>query len=124
MSRHFIILVIRWLGNSLGLAIFAAWSSLGLHLAPGWQTLLTASLVFTLVNLLLRTIITFIALPFLFITLGFFSLLLNSLMVFLADLFYGGLVIENWWSLAVVGAGLAVINYLITICFRQKRSAI
>lgn len=120
MKRQFLTFVVRWAGNSLVFVCLTVWPGSGVHLAPGWLTLITASLLITLLNVFLKPLIVFIGLPFLFITLGFFSLLINGLMVFLAAAFYDKLVIETWWWAMIAGLGLALANYLITIRLRPS----
>ena len=74
--------VLKWLITSL--AIFAAiYLVPGIHFTgPGWQLGLIAA-IFSMVNLLLRPILTLITCPMIILTLGLFSVAINALMLML-----------------------------------------
>ena len=115
MKRHFLIFAARWLGNSLILALLASWPDAGLSLGSGPLPVFWAGLAVTLVNALLRPVLVLAALPFLMVTLGFFTLAVNYAVIYLSAKFYGPFEIDGlFWGLA---AGLAVglINYLVTV---------
>jgi len=74
--------VLKWLITSL--AIFAAiYLVPGIHFTgPGWQLGIIAA-IFSMVNLLLRPILTLITCPMIILTLGLFSVAINALMLML-----------------------------------------
>jgi putative membrane protein len=74
--------VLKWLITSL--AIFAAiYLVPGIHFTgPGWQLGIIAA-IFSVVNLLLRPILTLITCPMIILTLGLFSVAINALMLML-----------------------------------------
>ena len=74
--------ILKWLITSL--AIFAAiYLVPGIHFTgPGWQLGIIAA-IFSVVNLLLRPILTLITCPMIILTLGLFSVAINALMLML-----------------------------------------
>jgi putative membrane protein len=74
--------ILKWLITSL--AIFAAiYLVPGIHFTgPGWQLGIIAA-IFSIVNLLLRPILTLITCPMIILTLGLFSVAINALMLML-----------------------------------------
>ena len=74
--------VLKWLITSL--AIFAAiYLVPGIHFTgPGWQLGIIAA-IFSMVNLLIRPILTLITCPMIILTLGLFSVAINALMLIL-----------------------------------------
>ena len=115
MKQQFLIFATRWLANSLILSLMAIWPNSGLMLEANIISVFSTGLVLTLINALIKPIIILTALPLLTVTLGFFTLLINTLVVYLTDKFYGGLEVEGWFWVAVTGLAIALINYCITI---------
>ena len=121
MKQQFLIFLTRWLGNSLVLAVIIAWPNSGLSLDPGGGlSIFIAGLILTLVNAFMKPLIVVTFLPFLFITLGFFTLLINALMIFITAKFYTGLTLEGWFWGAITGLVVALINYLITVVLSNE----
>ena len=57
-----------------------------------------ASIYLTILNLILKPILNFILTPFAFLTLGFLRLIINSLTLFLADIFVEGFQVISFSS--------------------------
>lgn len=76
-------LMIRWL-----LLAFAVWVAAelvsGIHLA-GWRSSLGVALILGLLNLYLRPALVLLALPLTILTLGFFLVVINALLLLLAS---------------------------------------
>jgi putative membrane protein len=66
-------------------------------------TVLIASVVLVLVNFFIKPVVTLVSFPINFITLGFFSLVISALMLFLTAYLVGGITIAN--------TGILTINY-------------
>lgn len=120
MKQQFLIFATRWLGNSLVLAILVVWPNSGVYLAAGGLTIFIAGLILTLANAFLKPLIVLTALPFLFITLGFFTLLTNYLTLYLTARFYPELKIEGWFWTMVAGLAVGLVNYLISLSLSYK----
>lgn len=76
--------------------------------ADAWEQVLVVvvvALIFTLVNLVIKPVVSLFALPLTILTLGLFSLVVNALMVLLTSWLSGftdfGLHVDGfWWALA------------------------
>jgi putative membrane protein len=73
-----------------------------------------AGLIFSVVNTVLKPVLTVFALPFIILTLGLFTLVINGLLVYVAIALTPGLEIGFWgavWS----GVIMSVSNYAINV---------
>jgi putative membrane protein len=92
-----------------------------------WATLIIASIVLTLLQKLVRPILTVLFLPFNIITLGLFAWLINVLILWLALVFVpgfhidqvtlGGMHFGSFMSLVVVSFALSLIQAIIEFVF-------
>ena len=102
-------LILRWLINTL--AIFVAVLLVpGISFSgPGWQ-LGVVALVFGLVNLALRPLLTLLTCPLMILTLGLFGLVINALLLALTAQIAGSVGVQftvaGFWP--AVGGGLVI----------------
>lgn len=66
------------------------------------QTVLTAAVIIVLINFFVKPIVNLISFPINFVTLGFFSLIINAGLLYLATYLAGGIKIES---------GILTVNY-------------
>lgn len=97
-----------------GLGLWAAAQLLpGIHWDGGVLYLLVAGAVLGLLNLLVKPILTLFSIPLLLITLGLFYLVINGVMLWLADLLLARLHVDGFlWAIAG-GLFLAVFNLFV-----------
>jgi len=85
-------------------------------IVPGTSVTLTGALVAAVVlgalNLFIRPILLILTFPITVITLGFFSLVINALLVMLAAALVPGFVITGFWTALFFALVLAVINWV------------
>ncbi len=100
----------QWLLSSAVLVIVA-------YVVPGFRinsfgTAMIASLVVGLLNILIRPALLFLSIPINFLTLGFFTFVINAIILRLAAGLLSGFEISGWIS-AILGAiVLSIVNYL------------
>jgi putative membrane protein len=88
-------------------------------LVPGisWQGgllyLLLAGLVFGLINLVVKPLVTFFSLPLIVLTLGLFYLVVNALMLLLADFLLAGLRVAGFVPALLGGVVIALFNWMV-----------
>jgi putative membrane protein len=70
-------------------------------------------LVIGLINLLVKPLVTVLSLPLIILTLGFFFLVINALMFYLASWLLPGLAIEGCLPAFLGGLVLAVLNWIV-----------
>lgn len=112
MKRQFATFLLRWILNSVG--IWVAVRLLGnenTEMTSVW-TFMTAGLIFSLVNSILKPIITILALPAILFTLGLFTLVVNGLMVYISLALAPGISMTFVHSI-VAGIILSLVNYII-----------
>jgi uncharacterized membrane protein YvlD (DUF360 family) len=96
------------------LAIWSmAWFVPGLEL-HGWQWAIWAAATIGLLNALVRPFLLVVMLPFTVLTLGLFSIILNALIVLLADLALPGLDVADFLAAIWTVLGLAAVNTVVT----------
>jgi putative membrane protein len=111
---------IRWLVNIVALIIVA-------RVVPGisvgdWQALIVAAFVLGLLNAFLRPVLIFVTLPIAVLTLGIFTLFINTFLFYLASKLVRGFVIESFWS-AFWGALLfSIISFVINMTLKPSRT--
>jgi len=85
----------------------------GIHYTGDLWYLLLAGLVIGLINLLVKPIVSFFSFPLIVLTLGLFYLVINGLMMLLADWLLDGLRIDGCLPAILGGLIIAVVNWLV-----------
>ena len=122
MQRQFTIFLVRWLLNSFGL-----WVAVRL-LGPGLSdaqvdanalVFLSAGLIFSIVNAIVRPIVIILSLPAILLTLGLFIVVVNGVMVYISLQLAPGLQMSFWHSI-LTGIILSLINYIVSSVFEMN----
>ena len=71
-----------------------------------------AGLILTAANLLIRPILFLITLPINFLTIGLFTLIVNTWMVMLTDTLLGSLYIPGFWLAFTTALIVSIFNFL------------
>ena len=87
-------LLLRWAISALSV-FAAAYLVPGVHVANLWSALI-AALIIGLINALIRPILLLLTLPINILTLGFFTLIINALMFWLASDIAKGFSVANF----------------------------
>jgi putative membrane protein len=99
----------HWLIGTLSILITA-------YLIPGVQVTFVGALVLAvvlaLINILIKPVLFFLTLPINILSLGLFSLVLNALLVMLADKIVPGFSISGFWIALLFSIVLSLINGL------------
>lgn len=111
-------MIIRWVINAV--ALYAAIALVpGLQPTnPNWQTYVWLALIFGLVNALVRPILKFLTCPLIILTLGLFTLIVNTLLFYITDmigdLFNVGLQDFGFWSAFLGALIVSIISVILT----------
>jgi putative membrane protein len=111
----------RWAFNVVALFV-AAWILSGVTYGDQWWTLLIAGIVFTLVNMFVKPILTILSIPFIIVTLGLFYFLLNILMLYVTDWIVPDFEIETFWWGALAAIIVSVVNWILQQVFGESRT--
>lgn len=116
-------LLFRWLFNSLVL-IVVAYVTPGISFVSFWAVLIT-SLVLGLLNALVRPLLIFLTLPINILTLGFFTLIINAVIFWLASTMVRGFEVSNFtaafWGALVYSLIVTLINLISADNYKVKK---
>jgi putative membrane protein len=91
-------LILRLLLNAV--AVLALANILSGIYVDGYASAIIVALVLSILNLLVKPILVIFTLPVTIITLGLFLLVINGIIILLADEFIDGFSVENiWWAI-------------------------
>lgn len=116
MKRQFIIFVIRWILNSVGLWIAVRIFGTGysnVQIDNSAYVFLVAGLIFSIVNAVVKPGVIILALPAILVTLGLFTIIVNGLMVYISLRLAPHLQMTFWHSV-LTGLVLSLVNYIVS----------
>lgn len=119
MQRQFVSFLIRWVLNSFGLWIAVRLLGSGysdVEIDANVWVFLSAGLIFSLINSILRPIVIILSLPAILLTLGLFILVVNGIMVYVSLQLAPGLSMSFGNSI-LTGIILSLINYIVSSAF-------
>lgn len=79
----------------------------------GFTAALLTAIVIGLVNALIKPILTFLTIPITILTLGLFLLVINALMILLADYLVGGFSVDGFWWALIFSVLLSFVNTIL-----------
>jgi putative membrane protein len=108
--------LIRWLVTTLAVFLTA-------HIVPGIQydtmgALLCASLLLGIVNALVRPVLLLLSLPLILVTMGFFILVINALMLKLVAGLVAGFHVETFWTAFFGAILIGFVSWILNSFFR------
>ena len=114
MKDQLITFINRWLLNSFLLWILVSiFGNVSNHSAG---TFFLAGLIFSVVNSSLKTILTILSLPMIIVTFGFFTLIVNGLIVWISMILAPNISM-GFWNSVIVGAAMSLLNYSLSQFF-------
>lgn len=108
-------LIIRLLITAV-VAFFLTKILSGVHF-DGFSTAIIFAIVLGLLNIFVKPILKLLGLPLTIITLGLFSLVINALVILLADYFVDGMAIDGFWWALIFSIALSVLTSLLSGIF-------
>ena len=122
--------VLKVVVNALALAV-AAWLVDGIRLTSSTEesqfvTLLVVGLIFGVVNAFVRPIVTLLSLPFIILTLGLLSFVINALMLEIVDWASNSLGIAFdsgpfFWSTLGAAVIVTLVSMILSVMVPEKR---
>jgi len=104
-------LIIRLLVTAV-VAFFLTKVLSGVHF-DGFSTAIIFAIVLGVLNLIVSPVLKILGLPLTIITLGLFSLVINALVVLIADYFIDGMTIDGFWWAFIFSIALSLITSLL-----------
>lgn len=111
-----------WLANAIGL-FTAAMLFAGVDYGDKLAVLLLASLIFGVVNSLIRPLIVIISLPAMVLTLGLFTLVVNTFMLYITSRLYPAFQLHSVIDAVGSVVILWLVNYLFEIYILKEKTA-
>lgn len=116
MKKEFSLFVLRWILNSFGLWVAVRIFGTGYsdaELGASTWVFLSAGLIFSIINAVLRPIVIILSLPAILVTLGLFTIVVNGLMVYISLKLAPGLHMTFMYSI-ITGIVLSLVNYIVS----------
>ena len=104
--------VLRYLGT-VAAVILTVRLVPGIAIEGGWETTLLVALVWSVIMLVVKPVLSILTLPITIITLGLFSFILNALFFWAMTLLVPGFVVEGFWSALLGSLVLSIFTWLI-----------
>lgn len=110
--------LIRWFITTLSVMGAA-------HIIPGISydsagALFTAALLLGIINALVRPVLLILSLPFIIVTMGFFILVINALLLLFVSSLVRGFHVEGFWTALFAGLVIGFISWLLSSFFRAS----
>jgi len=121
--------IIRWAINALALyaAIVVTNSVIpgGINLQnPTWQSYVWLGLIFGLINALVRPLLAFLTCPLIILTLGLFTLVINTFLFYLVGwlgtFFNVGYVVNSFWAALLGAIVVSVVSIALSVVLRDE----
>jgi len=110
--------LIRWLVTTI--AVFVAVKiNIGIS-CHGAGTLLGASLLLGIINAFVRPILLLLSIPFIIVTMGFFILVVNALMLMLVDQIIPPFHVDGFWSAFFGSIVIGFVSWILSSFFRTS----
>jgi putative membrane protein len=91
----------------------------GVHF-EGFSTAIIFAIVLGVLNVIVKPILSLFGLPLTIITLGFFALVINALIILIADYFIDSMEINGFWWAFIFSILLSIITSLANSIFADK----
>lgn len=88
--------------------------------AENWTALICTALLLVIINAVIRPVIVLLSLPFILVTLGFFILVINALLLKLAGAIVPGFVVGGFWSAFFGAIVISVVNWALSAFFKDR----
>lgn len=82
--------------------------------------LVIAALIFSIVNMFLKPILVVLSLPFIVVTLGLFTVIINGALLYLTDSLYDSFSIESFGVTVLAALIISFVNMVLTTVFGDK----
>ncbi len=115
--------VLRWVINAAGL-FAAVWIVPGIEYLGEWTGILWLALIIGLLNALVRPLLKFLTCPLIILTLGLFTIVINTVMLLLTRTIGQslgiGLMVDGFWSAVLGSLVMSVVSIVMSVIFRDE----
>jgi len=115
--------ILRWAINAIALFL-AVYIVPGVNLEGGFTSIIWLALIFGLINAFLRPLLKLLTCPLIFLTLGLFTLLINTFLFWLTGQvgqFVGiSLTINGFWPAFFGGLVVTVVSVIMSLILKDE----
>jgi putative membrane protein len=117
--------VLRWVINAIALYL-AILVLPGIDLKSGFVSIIWLALIFGFVNALFRPLLKFLTCPLIMLTLGLFTIVINTFLFWLTSVigqsFGLALIISDpvWWNAFLGGLVVSVVSVIMTLILKDE----
>jgi len=105
-----------------GIALYSsAYFIQGIYYENGLFNLILAAIFFGLINAIIKPILTLLSLPFIFLTLGIFYLVINTFIVYFSFKIIPGFNIDSLFSAFLAAVLISILNWIFSWLFALKK---
>ena len=113
----------RWAINAVALYV-AVLVVPGIDLRGSWTDVLWLALIIGLLNALVRPLLKFLTCPLIILTLGLFTIVINTIMLLLtsriAQGFGIGLSVDGFWTAVFGSLVISIVSIVMSVIFRDE----
>ncbi len=115
--------LVRWAINAIALYV-AVLIVRGIELNGEWTSILWLALVMGLLNALVRPLLKFLTCPLIILTLGLFTIIINTVMLLLTSrvgqAFGLGLTVDGFWSALLGSLVISFVSVVMSVILRDE----
>lgn len=115
--------LIRWLANGLGLWLAGELIS-GVRYRDKLTVIVIAALIFSIVNAFVRPVIVILSLPVIILTLGLFTLVINSFMLYLVTVLYPSFTVASFGAALLTVIIIWLVNLAVNTLVRKDAESV
>jgi putative membrane protein len=112
-------LIVRLFVNAVALWVASRLVG-GIDLAGDFWPILLVAAVFGLVNALIKPVALFLSIPFLLVTLGLFTFVINALMLWLTAALVGALTVAGFWAALLGSLVISLVSFLFSMLLPER----
>ena len=109
--------LIRWFCTTIAVAV--AVKLTGMYV-EGWGALVCAALFLGIINAFIRPVLLLLSLPFILVTLGFFILVVNALMLWFAGGIVPGFHVGGFWNAFFGSIVVSIVSWALSAIFKDS----
>lgn len=115
--------LLRWAINAAGLYA-AIWIVPGINFFGDWTGILWIALIFGLLNALVRPLLKLLTCPLIILTLGLFSIIVNTFMLMLTSAvgqsFGLAFMVDGFWSALLGSLVISLVSVVLSLLVREE----
>jgi putative membrane protein len=117
--------LLRWLINAVALYAAVAFVPGITPQSASWLSFVWLALIFVLLNSLIRPLLKLLTFPLIFLTLGLFTLVINTFLFWLVGIigtnFHIGFTVAGFWPAFLGGLVVSIVSIVLNVIFKEER---